>query len=101
MKVRAMVRVREDKGKGLKSNDEGDSNGDDNIVARGQQRCRRCRCVVGRPRMRVRAMARVREDEGDGEDDNNIVAQGQQRCCCCCCCVVGCPRTRVRAMARV
>ena len=72
-----MVRVRED---------EGDSkDNDDNIGARGQQRCCRCR-IVGRPRMRVRALVRVHEDEdeglkgddkGDGDDDSDIVARGQ------------------------
>ena len=103
MKVRAMVRVCEDGGKCLKGDDEGDGDNNNNIVARGQQRCHRRLCVVGRPRMRVRAMARVRKDEGDGKDNNdNIVARGQH-CCRRCRCrhVVGRPRTRVRAMVRV
>ena len=77
-----MVRVCEDKDEGLKGDDEGDSNDDDNIVAWGQQHCHCCHChIVGHPRTRVSMMVRVHEDEGlkgdDKGDGNSEGAQGQ------------------------
>ena len=89
-------------------------NGDDDIVARGQQcRCRRCRCHIVAPPL---PCYRACEDEGRARapkdnDDFVVVALSRHHCR-----VVGCVRTRasegdvegsgsegedVRTMARV
>ena len=67
--------VCEDEDKGLKGNNKGDSNNDNDIVTQGQQHCHHCCChIVGHPRMRVRAMVRVHKDKGlkgDNEGDGD------------------------------